>query len=267
MTGVADRRPYRSCSHTTALGIIRYLVSSSSRRRETARTKATSKGLAFANSPMNRYDVLLADPPWSYRVWSGQKSRTSDAHYRTLSTETIAELPISRIAADDAALFLWSTPPAIQEALRVVEAWGFRYKTFAFVWVKHDKHPRGHAKAVDKPLIYRAGELYGASFGLGHYTRANAEICLLGIRGRMPVADKGVSQLIVSQRRDHSWKPDEQYDCIERLYPTSTRLELFARRRRSGWDALGLDLDGRDVRTTLQQESAPSEVPMLTPDP
>lgn len=207
---------------------------------------------------MNRYDVLLADPPWSYRVWNGKKSRTSDAHYRTMSTETIAELPVSQIVTDDAALFLWSTPPAIHEAIRVLESWGFQYKTFAFVWIKHDKHAR--TKGAKEPLLCKNGELFRASFGLGHYTRANAEICLLGIRGRMPVADKGVSQLILSERRDHSWKPDEQYERIERLYPNRNKLELFARRHRSGWDALGLDLDGRDVKNALLTESGEDAV-------
>jgi N6-adenosine-specific RNA methylase IME4 len=213
---------------------------------------------------MNKYDVLLADPPWSYRVWRGKKSRTSDAHYRTMSTEMIADLPISDIVTDDAALFLWSTPPAIHEAIRVVDAWGFRYKTFAFVWIKHDKHAVGQTKCVKGPLVYREGELFQASFGLGHYTRANAEVCLLGIRGHMPVADKSVSQLILSQRRDHSCKPDEQYELIERLYPKAAKLELFARRRRSGWDALGLDIDGRDVRQALLTQGIDTAVSIQT---
>jgi N6-adenosine-specific RNA methylase IME4 len=216
---------------------------------------------------MNRYDILLADPPWSYRVWNGKRSRTSDAHYRTMSTETIADLPISRIVNNDAALFLWSTPPAIREAINVVETWGFQYRTFAFVWIKHDKHPVNQTKCTKEPVLYKDGELFGASFGLGHYTRANAEICLLGIRGQMPVADKGISQLILSQRRDHSWKPDEQYERIERLYPGTTKLELFARRRRSGWDALGLDLDGRDVRKALLTNSNDEGAPIQTKSP
>ncbi len=209
---------------------------------------------------MNRYDVLLADPPWSYHVWSGKKSRTSDAHYRTMSTQAIAELPISHIVSDNAALFLWSTPPAIHEAISVVTAWGFQYKTFAFVWIKHAKRAINPTNGTSEPLLSKGGELFQPSFGLGHYTRANAEICLLGIRGRMPVVDKGVSQLILSQRRDHSWKPDEQYDRIERLYPAATKLELFARRHRSGWHALGLDIDGRDVRKALLTKSS-DEVP------
>lgn len=210
---------------------------------------------------MNRYDVLLADPPWSYRVWNGKKSRTSDAHYRTMSTKAIAELPISHIVGDNAALFLWATPPAIHEAIGVVQAWGFQYKTFAFVWVKHVKRAINPTPGATDPLLAKDGELFQPCLGLGHYTRANAEICLLGIRGRMPVVDKGVSQLILSQRRDHSWKPDEQYERIERLYPTATKLELFARRHRSGWHALGLDLDGCDVRKVLLANHADEVMP------
>jgi len=231
-------------------------------RLQPSAVKESPRAPRLLKNNLNTYDVILADPPWSYRAWSGKKSRTADAHYRTMSTETIADLPISRIVNENAALFLWSTPPAIHEAIKVVEAWGFQYKTFAFVWIKHDKHPHNRTKCAKEPLLYKDGELFGACFGLGHYTRANSEICLLGIRGRMPVAHKGVSQLILSQRRDHSWKPDEQYERIERLYPKTTKLELFARRHRSGWDVLGLEIDGRDVRKALLRNSSDEAGPL-----
>lgn len=170
----------------------------------------------------DRYGVILADPPWSYNAWKGKENRTADSHYQTMSmADLMAMRPeIDALAADNCALFMWATPPALREGMELVTAWGFRYVTVAFTWVKTTKDNR-------------------PSIGLGHYTRANAELCLLGIRGSMPVADHGVSQIIMAPRREHSRKPDQQYGKIQALYPDANRIELFARVRWPGWSVQG----------------------------
>ncbi|MGB9886280.1 MAG: MT-A70 family methyltransferase [Moorellales bacterium] len=173
----------------------------------------------------NSYAVILADPPWKYRVYDDSDARhgAAAAHYPTMTAREIAALPVARLAHPNAALFLWATMPCLQEALEVMRAWGFTYKTVAFTWVK----------------LTRGGALY---LGLGHYTRGNAELCLLGIRGRMRRKSARVSQIIIAPRREHSRKPEEQYERIMQLFD-GPYLELFARRRWPGWDAWGLDLD------------------------
>ena len=157
--------------------------------------------------------------------------------YDTMDTDTIAALPVREIAARDCVLFLWATYPKLQEAFQVIEGWGFTYKTVAHTWAK--LNPRGQ----------------GWHFGLGYWTRGNPEICLLATRGHPKRRDKCVANLIVSPRRDHSRKPDEVYDRIERLV-AGPYCELFARQRRPGWSAwgdqlsvtpdLGLDLEIND---------------------
>ena len=172
------------------------------------------------------YSVILADPPWMFKVWSkttGKNGRTAEKHYRTMTTADICELSIP--ATDNCALFLWAVWPALPDALEVIKAWGFEYKTVAWTWVK----------------LQKAG--MGFHFGLGYYTRANTEPCLLAVRGKMPVAVHDVQALICSPVREHSRKPDDQYGKIERLYPDATKLEMFARRQRSGWDVFGNEVE------------------------
>ena len=137
-------------------------------------------------------------------------------------------------AADNCALFLWTTPPTIEWAFELIDAWGFMYKTFAFVWIKTNKN--------GSPFI-----------GLGHYTRGNAEPCLLAVRGRMPPKNKGVPQVILAPRHRHSRKPDEAYERIERMYD-GPYLELFARQRRKRWNAWGNEL--QNVRRSVWQTAA-----------
>lgn len=181
------------------------------------------KGLWWLDTP---YNVVLADPPWQYKAWRGDMGkRTADSFYETMKVGDIAGLlrgPLNALPiAKDAALFLWATPPALAEAMHVMKEWGFKYKTFAFTWVK--QNPSGSYFT-----------------GMGHYTRANAEICLLGTRGRPVVQAHNVRQIIVSQRREHSRKPDEQYEKIEALFK-GPYIELFARHKRPGWHVWGAE--------------------------
>lgn len=171
-----------------------------------------------------QYSCILADPPWAYRVYD--KSTNHDVrglasrHYPTMGLEAIKALPVGDMASRDAALFLWVTMPCLPDGIDVMRAWGFTYKTCAFSWVKLTKG--------GKP-----------SFGVGHYTRSNTELCLLGTKGRIRRRDaldaRNVEQVILSARRQHSRKPDAVYERIERLFD-GPKVELFARQQWPGWD-------------------------------
>jgi len=205
------------------------------------------------------YDVILADPPWEYKAWSKKKSRTADAHYKTMTVDEICGMGewVQEIANKNCALFLWSTPPTIDDGLRVLRAWGFRYVTFGFVWEKivQEKDPdlldklKGLLISGNKEITVPANILKKAirklendkkpAIGMGHYTRANTEPCLLGIQGSMPVADKSISQVIRAPRGKHSAKPVEIHKRIELLYPKAKKIELFAREPVDGWEPWG----------------------------
>lgn len=184
-------------------------------------------GDKLAPLPEGPYSLILADPPYTFKVWSEKgKDRSAEQHYDVLSVEEICALPVGEIAASDSVLLLWVTMPNLRDGLRVMDSWGFVYKTVAFTWAKVNE--------AGKPAI-----------GLGYYTRANAELCLLGTSFKgLPRQHKDVSSLILAPRREHSRKPDQQYERIERLFGADTpRIELFARQRMPGWDAWGLGVD------------------------
>lgn len=174
------------------------------------------------------YGVILADPPWSYASWKNKKSRTADSKYSTMDLQEIMDMRpmIDQLAAKDCALLMWVTSPLLVEGIATMEAWGFKYVTIGMNWVKTCKHDKGKV-----------------AMGMGHYTRPGSEICLLGKRGKIPVDDKGVHQVIVEPRRKHSQKPEGQYSRIELLYPDVPKIELFARKPREGWDSWGNELE------------------------
>jgi N6-adenosine-specific RNA methylase IME4 len=180
------------------------------------------------------FPIIYADPPWRLKNWSMEEEarpgerwarRRGPAPYPCLNTEQIAVLPVHSIAAADCVLFLWATYPMLSAALAVIAAWGFVYKTVAFTWVK--LNPSGH----------------GFHFGMGYWTRANPEICLLATRGRPKRLSRSVPNLIVSPRREHSSKPDEVRDRIVALCGDVPRIELFARKRTPGWSVWGNEVD------------------------
>jgi N6-adenosine-specific RNA methylase IME4 len=175
-------------------------------------------------SKQRRYGVIYADPPWSFRNWSAKGTgRNAVSHYDCLDFSALAALPVSDLAADDCALFLWATDPLLPRAIELIEAWGFDYKTVAFYWVKLNSAAK-----------------HGADFftGLGYWTRANPEQCLLATRGKPSRQAKDVKRLIVEKRREHSRKPDCVRERIERLVK-GPYLELFARETKPGWDCWG----------------------------
>lgn len=174
-----------------------------------------------------KYPIILADPPWHFQNYSADapgmkhdRARGANKYYPTMTTDQICGLTIP--AADSAVLFLWACWPTLPDALRVIDAWGFTYKTLAWTWVKSNPHGWGFWK------------------GMGYYTRANTEPCLLATRGAVAKPrNRAVSALIYAPVQQHSRKPDDQYEKIARLYPDGDRLELFARRPRLGWDVWG----------------------------
>lgn len=171
---------------------------------------------------MGSYNIIYADPPWKY--YTGYQTKTAACHYPVMSIEEICALPVGKLAAENCALFLWVTFPKLLEAFDVIKAWGFEYRTAAFVWVKQTK---------------KSGDWFT---GLGYWTRANAEVCLFAAKGQPTRFSKAVHQLIVSPVEEHSKKPDETRDRIVELMGDLPRIELFARQKTPGWDIWGNEL-------------------------
>lgn len=189
--------------------------------------------LGHVELPTGPFSIIYADPPWMYGGELWERGGTMK-HYDTERVDWIARLPVGRVAAWDSVCFMWATYPKLPEALYVMRAWGYEYKTVAFTWVKINPATKRHY------------------FGMGQYTRANAEICILGTRGNPPERnDKGVPQLLECNVSDHSRKPDEARDRIVRLYGDIPRLEMFARHdptdivnRFDGWTLWGNESNG-----------------------
>ena len=167
--------------------------------------------------------MIYADPPWRY--YAKRVQGAAEHHYPTMSINELCALPVADLAAPDSALFLWATFPQLPEALRLIHAWGFVYKTVAFVWLKQNR---------------KAG---GWFYGLGFWTRANAEVCLLATRGRPKRQAANVHQFIISPIREHSRKPDEAREKIVALMGDVPRVELFARQSTPGWDVWGNEVE------------------------
>jgi N6-adenosine-specific RNA methylase IME4 len=168
-----------------------------------------------------RYGAIYADPPWSFRNWSAKGTgRNAISHYDCLDFDKLAALPVGDLAAKDCVLFLWAIDPLLDKAIELIRAWGFVYKTVGFCWVKQNSRSDGFFT------------------GLGYWTRANPEQCLLATRGKPRRHAKDVRRLVLEKRREHSRKPDCIREQIERLV-AGPYLELFARETKPGWDCLG----------------------------
>ncbi len=170
---------------------------------------------------MRKYKIIYADPAWSYNDKCHAGKRGADYKYRTTSTESLQQIPVHRVIADDCALFMWATMPMLPDALSVMAAWGFKYKTVAFVWVKKNRKS-------DSDF-----------FGMGNWTRSNAEVVLLGTVGKPRRVSMSVRQVVHSRIMAHSEKPSEVADRIVALMGDVPRLDMFARAERPGWDAWG----------------------------
>lgn len=183
-----------------------------------------------------KFDVLYVDPPWSYYAYH-KKGRVAENHYQTMNSKDICDLEVGSIAKKDSVLFLWVTFPCLLEGLRVMEEWGFTYKTLGFCWVKRNK------KQTNTWFM-----------GLGFWTRANPEICLIGVKGRPKRESNKVRSLVDTPIEKHSKKPKEVRKRIETLMgEDALRIELFAREECEGWDCIGNEIDGLDIREAIKR--------------
>lgn len=185
-----------------------------------------------------KYQILYCDCPWRYNARNNPNTKfgLGASQYPTLSVgELVALAPlIKAITAPNCALFMWAVPPKLPWALEVMQAWGFRYCTKAFTWIKVDR------QGVPRLLP-------------GYYTGSNSEDCWLGMRGSLSVVNKGVRQVVSSTLRGHSQKPDLVRERIVDLFGDLPRLELFAREKIEGWQAVGNEIDGLHITEALER--------------
>ena len=184
---------------------------------------------------MKKYQIIYADPPWHYHNYADNTaSRWVGNKYKVMVKKDILDLPVQSIADDNCVLFLWVTPPCLEEGLETMKAWGFKYKTKGFCWIKKNK---------------KADSLF---WGMGYWTRSNSEDCLIGVKGRSKRIDAGVHQVLHERWEAHSKKPAIARDRIVRLMGDLPRIELFAREKTPGWTSIGHDISGKDIREELR---------------
>jgi N6-adenosine-specific RNA methylase IME4/ParB-like chromosome segregation protein Spo0J len=217
------------------------------RKAEARRAERIAKlvDISKRNAPLpqdRKYPILLCDPPWQYEH-PISLSRDIEEKYPTMGLDEICALPIAQLASENALLFLWVPPPILEQAFRVITAWGFDYCS-GFVWVK-------------------------PSIGMGYYVRQQHEHLLFARRGEFPAPEpvQRPSSIIEAPRREHSRKPDEAYELIERMYPELPKIELFARQARPGWDVWGNEApvvadpwDGLDIPDSLRRDLPAKEM-------
>lgn len=191
-------------------------------------------------SPVKKYDVIYADPPWRYQ---DKKCNGACAlHYDTMKIQDIKDLPVKELAAKDCVIFMWITYPMLKEGIELMEAWGFKYKTIGFQWIKLNK---------------KNGQKF---FGLGRWTRGNTEACFIGVRGKPSRKSNKVSQIIEEVTGPHSQKPEVVRDKIRELMGAELNyIELFARQHFEGWDCWGNEVGKLDDgQLTLFEQAANS---------
>lgn len=172
---------------------------------------------------LGSYQLIMADCPWSFKTYSDRgKGKSADQHYQCMTLDDIKALPVADLAAPDCSLFFWATAPLLPQALAVIDAWGFTYKSMGF-WRKTTKHGK-------------------EAFGTGYVVRCAGEPFLIATRGR-PKNSRAHRNVINGLTREHSRKPDEAYRWCETYLPNARRLDMFSRQQRVGWDAWGAEID------------------------
>lgn len=168
-----------------------------------------------------KYNIIYADPPWSYKDKALAGQRGACCKYPVVNIKDLCECPVKQIAAQNAVLFMWVTMPKLNECFELIKAWGFSYKTCGFVWVKKNK---------------KSDSLF---WGMGSWTRANAEVCLLATKGKPKRQAANIHSVVMAPIEEHSKKPDEIRRRIVSLCGDLPRIELFARQHADGWDCWG----------------------------
>lgn len=201
----------------------------------------------YPDLPLKKYDIIYADPPWDY----GGKMQydktciktenvgfkkdifisSSSFKYPTLKLNELKKLNINSISANDCILFMWTTGPQMANSIELGEAWGFEYKTIAFVWDKQVHNP-------------------------GHYTLSQTEFVLAFKKGRFPTprGARNIRQLISVKRGKHSEKPQEVIENITKMFPSQKKIELFARKSYAGWDNWGLEIPNSKIEIVSQND-------------
>ncbi len=177
---------------------------------------------------MKKYQIIYADPPWKYNVFSDKPPcarKAEESYYEVADLIDLVKLPLFDIADDNCVLFLWTTYPALPMALKLIKEWGFHYRTVAFTWVKRNKKSDGWF------------------WGMGGWTRANAEICLLATKGNPTRKSKAVHSVLDDRITNHSEKPNSARQRIIELMGDLPRIELFARQKVEGWDCWGNEVE------------------------
>jgi len=193
-------------------------------KAKASKERITTKGIVRLASPptprqtppfpTGTYQLIYADPPWRYEHCETDCRRIEN-QYPTMTLDAICSLPVPTLAAPDCVLWLWTTSPKVAEAMSVIAAWGFTYRT-CLVWVK------------DK-------------IGMGYYARQRHELLLVAAKGHLPVPEPATrpDSVIEAPRLQHSAKPPSVYDTLERMYPACPKIELFSRTEREGWTQWG----------------------------
>lgn len=174
---------------------------------------------------MKKYQIIYADPPWSYKDKALSGNRGAGCKYQVMDVKDIAKIDVEGVADDNCVLFMWVTMPKLNECFDLIKSWGFEYKTVAFTWVKLNK---------------KSGTPF---MGMGRWTRANAEVCLLATKGNPKRISASVHSVVMSPIQKHSQKPDEVRRRIVKLLGDLPRLEMFAREKTDGWDVFGNEVE------------------------
>ncbi len=169
----------------------------------------------YLNTTSEKFDLILCDPPYMYDIEAPREKDRISSYYHQMTTEEICNLPIQKITEKKAVLFLWSPPPKVEEAMKIIQAWNFEYTT-QIVW--------------NKKMV-----------GLGHTVRQMHEILLIAKNGNFPTPLYKPPSIFEEERTDHSKKPEKSYEIIQRMYPDSRKIELFARQVHSGWTGVGFE--------------------------
>jgi N6-adenosine-specific RNA methylase IME4 len=171
--------------------------------------------------PEKKYNIIYADPPWAYKDKALAGKRGACCKYNTESKEWIQNLPVQNISDNNCILFMWVTMPKLNECFDIIKQWGFEYKTVGFTWIKKNK--------VKDTLFW----------GMGRWTRANPELCLIATKGKIKRMSASVHSVVESKIQRHSQKPGIVRNKIIQLVGDLPRIELFARQKTEGWDVWG----------------------------
>ncbi len=210
--------------------------------------------LDLVGGPAERYDLIYADPCWSFDAWSEKgNDRNAKSWYDCMSVEELKALPVGDLASDNCMLACWATYPCLADALEVIEAWGFTYVTVGFVWIKLNK------KVGLRRIIDLAKDVFMST---GYWTRSNSEIVILAKKGQPQRASRGVREIVHAPRAGHSEKPLVFRELLEELLVADRRIELFCRHNADeNWDAWGNQVGAHDAGTIKKRKTAPDASP------